>query len=196
MSEKRVYAVVLAAGSASRYGSTKQLATLGGETLVYRAARLARGLCGERSLLVVGHEGSEVHRAARGQCQFLAVNERFSEGLASSLSLAARVLDGAADAIVLLLADQPRVSLEHLEALVERWDGASRSVVATAYGTALGAPALLPVGLFPDIAELTGDRGARALFDAPDVEVRSVACEAAALDVDTPQDLEALESSD
>ncbi|MEO1203473.1 MAG: nucleotidyltransferase family protein [Pseudomonadota bacterium] len=186
MSDERVYAVVLAAGAASRYGSTKQLAMLGGETLVHRAARLARQLCGERSLLVVGHDAAEVYRAAQDGCQFLAVNERFADGLGSSLSLAARVLTGAADAFVLLLADQPRVTIEHLEALIERWDGAGRSIVATAYNGTLGAPALLPAGLFSEIAALKGDRGARALFDAPDVDVLGLSFEAAAIDVDTP----------
>ena len=196
MQETRLYAVVLAAGSASRYGSTKQLATLDGETLVHRAARLARELCGERSLLVVGHDALDVARSADAQCGFLVINERHAEGLGSSLSLAARVLDDSADAFVLLLADQPRVTLEHLAALVEAWDGGDRSVVATAYAGTLGAPAPLPGGLFPEVAKLSGDRGARALFDDPATSVVSVAFEAAAKDVDTPADLEELKADD
>ena len=196
MQEARVYAVVLAAGAASRYGSTKQLATLDGETLVHRAARLARELCGDRSLLVVGHDAGEVTRSADGQCQFLAFNDRYAEGLGTSLSLAARVLEDSADAFVLMLADQPRVSLAHLESLIERCNGNGDSVVATAYAGTLGAPAVLPAGLFPRIAALEGDRGAKALFDDPRLAVEVVAFDAAAADVDTPADLAALAAAD
>ncbi len=193
MPETRLFAVVLAAGAARRYGSTKQLATFGDETLVHRAARIARELCAERSLLVVGHDAAEVVRAARGQCQFLAVNDRFADGLGTSLSLAARVLDGSADAFVLLLADQPRVTLEHLKALAGRWRVKPESVVATAYSGTIGAPALLPAALFSKLAALSGDHGARALFGDADLELDSVPFEAASIDVDTPDDLAALE---
>lgn len=196
MSETRVYAVVLAAGAARRYGSSKQLALLGGETLVHRAARVARELCGDRSLLVVGHDAGRVVHAADGQCQFLACNEAYADGLGTSLALAARVLAGSADAFVLMLADQPLVSLAHLEALVERWQGNPAAVVATAYSQTRGAPAVLPAWLFKRIAALEGDRGAKALFDDPDIELETVVFDPAAADVDTPADLAALVAAD
>jgi len=191
-SSPSIFAVVLAAGAASRFGSSKQLATWGGEPLVHRASRLARETCGDRTLLVVGHAAAEVAAAAGGECRFIAYNERFRDGLSSSLALAVRVLGKTSDAILLLLADQPRVTPEHLRMMVEEWNGNETQIVASAYSDTLGAPALLPAGTFAKILRLSGDVGARALFDDPDFDVTAVRFDAAAADIDTPADLAAL----
>ena len=184
-----LFAVVLAAGAARRFGSSKQLALLDGEPLVRRAARIATTCCGERTLLVVGHDAAAVAKAADGHCAFLAVNESYADGLGTSLALAANVLADVADAIILMLADQPTIPASHLEALVSRWDGQDGTVVATAYAETAGAPAVLPASLFPELSKLSGDRGARTLFDNPAIELRTVELEDAACDVDTPEDL-------
>ena len=191
-----IFAVVLAAGAASRFGSSKQLASLGGETLVHRAARLARQRCGDRTLLVVGHDAAAVAASGGGQCRFLAHNERYRDGLSSSLALAVRILRHAADAILLVLADQPRITPEHLGKLVERWSGAADQIVASAYADTIGAPALLPAATFDKILGLSGDVGARALFDDGGFDITSVRSDAAAADVDTPEDLAALDRPD
>ena len=188
-----IFAVVLAAGSASRYGSTKQLADLDGEPLVRHAAKLARQVCADRTLLVVGHDAIDVTNAADGECEFVAVNDHYGRGLGSSLGLAARVLRGPADALLLLLADQPAITAAHLDALISRWDGEPDQIVATAYSGTFGAPALLPEGCFDRLAGLSADRGARVLFDDPAYRLESVAFEAAAADIDTPADLARLQ---
>ena len=187
-----IFAVVLAAGSGRRFGGTKQLEEIDGESLVHRAARLARELRGGHSLLVVGHDADAVSTSAAGECRFLALNERHVDGLGTSLALAARILADMADAFILLLADQPRITLAHLEALVAAWDGKPDSIVATAYAGTLGAPALLAAGSFDKLAALDGDVGARSLFDNPAFDLSSVPFEDAAVDVDTPADLDAL----
>ena len=60
-----IAAVVLAAGASIRLGEPKQLAMLGGETLLERAVRMAReaeaGVAGDR-----GGEGRSAYRAAEG----------------------------------------------------------------------------------------------------------------------------------
>ena len=56
----------------------------------------------------------------------------------------------------------------------------------------LSAPALLPSGTFPELARLHGDSGARQLFAEPRFRVKELACPEAAIDIDTPADLENL----
>ena len=50
--DKPVFAVVLAAGSSSRFGSTKQLAEINGTPLVQQALNLAIEVCGDKTVLV------------------------------------------------------------------------------------------------------------------------------------------------
>ena len=108
----RIFAVVLAAGQASRFGSTKQLAPLPGtgETLLRRALRLALKTCGDRTLLVAGHDAGAVVAGAGDDCRFVTVNARHAEGLGTSVARATHSLAHVADAMLLMLVDQPRIS--------------------------------------------------------------------------------------
>ena len=188
----RIFAVVLAAGASQRFGSSKQLARFDGDTLVHRAARLARQVCGDDSVLVVGHRADEIVAAANGECRFLLVNEHYADGIGTSLALAVRALQHVADALLVLLADQPLITTADLEALLRAWPGTEDVIVASRFDRALGPPALLPRGSFELLHSRRGDAGARELFESGRFRVREVECAAAAADVDTPGDLERL----
>lgn len=186
---RTVFGVVLAAGESRRFGSPKQLAGFNGAPLVRRAADVARHCFGRNSLLVVGHEAEAVAGAAGDGCEFLLVNDHYRDGLGSSLALAASVLAPVADAIVLLLADQPLVEPAHVQRLVTSWSGRPRHALATDYGQGWGPPALLPKGLFAELEALDGDQGAHAMLESPGVELELIASAAAGVDIDTPADL-------
>lgn len=188
-----VVAVVLAAGESRRFGSTKQLAACGGLPLAARAVRSAAQAFDSRVVLTLGHDWQPVLRACAPPGGFVIVNERFADGLGSSIARSVTSVRHAADAIVLVLADQPCVPASHLRRLVNGWSGEPDEIVATAYAGTLGAPALFGPGAFDELARLTGDQGARALIASGRFRVVPVACEGAAVDIDSPSDLEKLE---
>lgn len=190
--EPTVFAAVLAAGSASRFGSTKQAFLLHGIPLVRRAINTAVRVCDNRVLAVIGHDAATVLAAIDSEPCFVAVNEDYGEGLGSSIAAAARVCRGHADALLLLLADQPLITPRHLRTLINTWSGADNEIVASSYSATEGPPVLFPRGAFEALESLGGDRGARALFDDSRFALRSVPCEPAATDIDTPADLAAL----
>ena len=185
--------MLLAAGSASRFGAVKQLATLNGRPLVQYPARLASDTCGARSVLVAGHAWRAVTDACAPWPGYLVVNERYQDGIASSLALAIRAIRHTADAALVMLADQPLISRAHIDKLIAAWSGTENEIIASAYAGIRGAPALFARGTFARLASLTGDQGARALFDDPDFVVRCIDCEDAAVDIDTMADLNQLE---
>jgi len=187
-----VFAAVLAAGESQRFGRSKMCESMQGETLVRRAARLAREVCGDRSILVVGHEGAAVSAAAGDAPQFVIVNDRYEEGIGGSIALAAKAVSHVADGLLLLLADQPLVTAEHLRALVSEWHGEDDVIVATAFSGTMGPPVLFPRGAFAALGELTGDQGAKALLQNSKFDVTTISFEDAAIDIDTPSDLEKL----
>ena len=193
--EREIYAVVLAAGTASRFGDTKQLADIDGTPMVRLALESATRACGNRTLLVTGHDSVAVARACAGLPGFVTVNDAFDRGIGSSISHAANRLSSLATGILLVLADQPLVREQHLQSIVQAWSGDDDEIVASSYDGTLGPPVLLPRGCFADLATLDGDRGARRLFDDERFRVTSIACEAAALDVDVPDDLKRISRS-
>lgn len=186
-----VFAVVLAAGESRRFGKAKLLESLHGETLVRRAACLARTCCGDRSVLVTGHRARDVAAAADGACAIVIENPGYRDGLGTSIALAARTLADRADALLLLLADQPLVETTHLDRLIAAWQG-DDEIVATAFAGTRGPPVLMPKATFGALARLRGDRGARSLFDDRRFRVRAVDFDPARIDIDTAEDLERL----
>ena len=184
-----VFAVVLAAGSAKRFGATKQLEPFGGKPLVRRATDLACEMCGDRTVLVVGHDWRAVTAAARDESGYLVHNERHADGLGTSISLAVRCVAHAASAILLLLADQPLITPQHLASLCDAWSGADDEIIATAFAGTSGPPVLFPRATFAELARLEGDQGAQHLLRDDRYQTRTVIFEPAATDVDTQDDL-------
>lgn len=191
-SNRTVFAVVLAAGRSRRFGRSKLLEVVDGEPLVRRATRLARSICGDRTLLVTGYDSAAVMTAAGDAPQFVIVNDRHEHGIGGSIALAAHAVAHAADALLLLFADQPLVTSKHLDALVDEWSGADNEMVATAYAGTRGPPVLFARSAFGPLGELAGDEGARHILQDPAFDVRTVPFEDAAIDIDTPTDLERL----
>ncbi|MDH3532978.1 MAG: nucleotidyltransferase family protein [Gammaproteobacteria bacterium] len=185
-----VFAVVLAAGSASRFGSAKQLAKAQGLPLVKRVVDAACGACGRSVAVVIGHEWRAVSNACMPFHGFLIVNEKFATGMGSSIAAAVRRLRHAADAVIIMLADQPLVTAAHIRALIDTWSGAADEIVVTAFADTYGPPVLFPRACFAELAELQGDSGGRQLLNDPRFVVRKVRFENAAVDVDSPADLD------
>ena len=73
--KQRIFAVLLAAGSSQRFGSTEQLQVIDGIPMVRKAAMLARAVCGNRSLLVAGFDHPVV-RLEHGTLGFVAGQRR------------------------------------------------------------------------------------------------------------------------
>lgn len=184
-----IYGMVLAAGSASRFGSLKQIEAVDGVPLVRRAVQLSNAVLGDRTLLVLGHEWREVCRASAAFDGFLTVNDRYSEGVGTSIAAGVRSIRHVASAIVLLLADQPLITPRHLSDLVGSWSGTDNEIVATAFAGTSGPPVLFPRACFGDLCRLEGDVGARKLLQDRRYKLTRLDFEDAATDIDTPSDL-------
>lgn len=143
-------------------------------------------------LTVIGHDRVPVLRALGSDAGFVVVNDKHEQGLGSSIARAARACRRDADALLLLLADQPLITADHLQALIDNWSGSAEEIVATAFDGIAGPPVLFPSGTFDELCALTGDEGARSLFRNDCFRLKTVPFEPAAVDVDTPADLAAI----
>lgn len=181
--------IVLAAGGSTRFGATKQIALLRERPLVQHAID-ALQLAGVRPVvLVLGHDAEAVASAAVLPPEALTVvNERWAEGQAGSLAAG---LSAVADseAAVVLLADQPGITAEHVRALIEGFRTDPAPIVRLRFGDGPG-PALLARSIYAEASSLEGDTGARALVAARPGDVHEVEVEGnAPRDVDTREDL-------
>jgi CTP:molybdopterin cytidylyltransferase MocA len=189
MSDGNVFAVVLAAGQASRFGATKQLALYDDAPLVTRAVRLAESVCGPRTILVAGHDWAAVTSVCAPLQGYFVLNGEYAEGMASSIAAGVAAVAGVADAILLLLADQPLITPAHLRTLTGCWQKSPDSIVASAYAATSGPPLIFPRQDFAALQALRGDRGAHSIIEAAADRVLQVELSGAALDIDRPEDL-------
>ena len=120
-------------------------------------------------------------------------NPRYRDGLASSLKTGIAALPADVAGALVLLGDMPAVTPALIERLIAAF-GERPDALAAAPNLAgrRGNPVLLSRLLFPAIAALEGDEGARKLLSgaAPGrVVAVDVTGPGATLDVDTPQTL-------
>ena len=195
MPEHSTFAIILAAGESKRFGSTKQLADFANETLVRRAVRLAEAVCGDNTVLVVGHDWQRVLAACGPQRGIIVRNDEYASGMASSIASGVASVAESADAVLLLLADQPLVTEKHLCSLIDEWHKAPDGIVASEYSDVQGPPVIFPASCFGRLMKLEGDQGARALLNEPDCPVTGIEFGEGAIDIDTPEDLAGLTKS-
>lgn len=158
-------ALILAAGGGTRFGGTKQLLEIEGETLIDRACKTALAAGCEPVLRVLGARADEI--LARPELQGVAtlVHDHWQDGMGSSLAAGiCRLLEiePECDAVFILLADQPLVSPGLLETMLPLLEE-HFSMVICDYGGSSGPPAVFKWPHFPELMELTGDRGAKSL---------------------------------
>jgi len=191
-----ITAVVLAAGGSERLGQPKQLILLNGETLIARALRLANETGASPVFSVLGAQHELVAKAIGTSGAIAVINENWRAGISTSIVAGLRaVAEQAPDSrgVLLLVCDQPRLSVHHLRELFRAFDEREgEAIVASAYASTRGIPAIFPRAVFPGLLALRGDRGARTLIENAPCRVVSVRFEGGELDIDSPRDLEQL----
>lgn len=185
-----ISALVLAAGEGTRFGGTKQIEVVRGKPLVQHALDAASEAGLDEIVVVLGHEALRVRDALEmPPGSRYVINDRYAEGQSTSLAAGLRALDPSSDAAVVLLADQPGIESRHVVALVSAFGEGTPEVVRIRFRDAPG-PTMLARSMWDEAAGLTGDTGARALFETRPERVRWVPFdEAAPVDVDRQVDL-------
>jgi molybdenum cofactor cytidylyltransferase len=121
----------------------------------------------------------------------VAINPDWATGMGSSIRVGmTAVLERSAlvDAVVIALGDQPLISSAFLNSLAERHFKTGATMVAASYADRPGVPALFARALFPRLAALDGQAGAKVLLQAAGNELEIIPAPEAAIDVDTPED--------
>jgi molybdenum cofactor cytidylyltransferase len=177
--------VLLAAGKSVRFGGerSKLDEPLNGLPLGLHAAVALTNISFQKRVAIVSR--CQLDYAAYGFA--VIANDDPIADMASSLRLGVAAARGA-HAVVIALADMPRVTAALVGRLLQAAEGRD-AVVTASDGNAPRPPALFGCGRFDTLAEITGDRGARALLRSGR---HVLAAPEELVDVDTPAELEQL----
>lgn len=181
----RIGCIVLAAGNASRFGSNKLHAQVDGSSLICRAlSAVPTGL----DTVVVSRYPEILEQAAEAGCAGI-YNDSPECGVSRSIRLGlAHLAD--CRGVLLMMADQPWLKRESVEALVALWAQNPERMAALAHGGACGMPCVFPARVFPQLMELTGEADGMALLQSQRDAVLLLETDAWELaDVNTPESL-------
>jgi len=190
--QRRVAAVVLAAGLSTRMKDNKLLVQIDGQPLVRRVVRSIEASRARPIVVVTGHEHERVTAALAGVDCRIVYNCDFRSGLSTSLRAgvaAAAECDGA----IILLGDMPVVSSFLIDKMTAAFDpDKGRAICVATYNSRRGNPVLFDRRFFPELLMISGDVGARDIVGKyPELvcEVES-GNEGPLIDLDTSEDLE------
>jgi molybdenum cofactor cytidylyltransferase/nicotine blue oxidoreductase len=175
-----VAAAVLAAGSGSRMGGPKAELVIDGTRLLDRVVDAAR-TAGCVPVYAVVRDGTNIAGAIP------VVNPDPDRGMRSSLELAVAAV-GDADALVVLLVDNPGISAEAIVVVAAAWSPGR--IAVGRYGDQRGHPIAMAPDLWRAALEVADpDEGARTFLAAHSELVDEVDVLGDPADLDTPDDV-------
>ena len=186
--------ILLAAGSASRFGSPKLLAEIHGRPLLVRAIEtLLEVVARDQLVVVLGADADRLEPLVNQAKVELVLNPEHAKGMAASIRSGLTSVPSNCGAVLIALADQVAVTPDDLRRLIDCWHDQPERIAAAWYDEVAGVPAIFPAAQFAELTKLQGDRGARELLRRLAGQVVTVAMPSAAVDVDTQADLAACE---
>ena len=196
MNRSSVAAVVLAAGSSSRFRAagglqaTKLLAPFQGEPMVRTVVRHALATRAHPVIVVTGHHSVDVEQALAGLPVTFVYNPDFADGLSTSLKSGIAALPDTCTAAAILLGDMPLIEPVLIEALIGGFEASGADAAVPVCDGQRGNPVILSRRLFGALKALRGDRGAGLLLRRDELNVCEIpAGRSVLLDVDTPEAL-------
>jgi len=189
---KKFGAIVLGGGLSSRMKSNKLLARWKDDRQVIDPVLdLINTSDLDKKVFVGARDFTEISQ--RLATDVIAIQNPHPEfGLASSLNLALAQLSDV-DAVIILLGDMPLVQRDTVVALMEAFDPtAGAAMVYPVYKGKRGNPVLIGKRFFDELADLSGDQGARVLIDRYPHMIKEVPVNdrGTLIDIDDPLGLE------
>lgn len=185
----RVFGLVLAAGRSRRFGSDKRCALLpSGRSLLQGSIENAVGVVDELWVVLRDDDDpaslgvSDKVRIVRSPDADFGMGRSFAAGIAALQSTDA-------DAVAVLLADMPWIGKDVLTDLVSMAD--PERIALPRYQGQRGHPVIIGRRFWPELLQLTGDQGARAVIAGHAERLDVLECDHSGVlrDADTPEAL-------
>jgi molybdenum cofactor cytidylyltransferase len=192
-----IVAVVLAAGASRRMGQAKQLLPYNGQSLLRRAVTAAQDSDCEAVIVVLGANADSFQSEISRTAAHAVINQQWEQDMSSSIRCGlnrVESLQPEASAVLLMLCDQPLIVGESINRLIDGYRKRRPLIAASQYEigdeVVWGVPAVFSRAVFPELANLVGNAGAKSVITRHKERALFIAVPEAALDLDTISDYE------
>lgn len=187
--------IILAAGASTRMGTPKQLLRYGEQSLIGHVVEAAIASVCHPIIVVLGAYAERIKPEINSEQVHIVENPLLGEEISTSIRVgieALNVINKEAKAVVLMVCDQPFISPQLINQLVEVHETTLKPIVASQYANTLGVPALFHSTLFAKLTRLSGTDGARQVIKKYLQKVLAIPFPEGLFDLDTPDDYEQL----
>lgn len=189
----KIAILILAAGNSSRMGKTKQLLPYKNATLLEWAIEQAQKSVAKNVFCVLGANKEVIEKQLTSNAIETIYNPNYKDGLSTSIVKGIEfLLNYNFDSVLIMLADQPHVTSEYLNSLIEASKNNPSKLIASNYQGSVGVPAIFPKNYFNDLLDLKGDKGAKNFLLQQNNNVIKVNSTQNLLDIDTSEDYQHL----
>ena len=129
MPKRHVAAIILAAGSSSRFGRPKQLLEWDGRPLIINAVDIAWAAGLTPIIVVLGAFADEIQPLLASRPVQILKNYHWSEGISSSIRTGISALPDTVDAAIFIPSDQPLLTSTFLQDLAKRYEETGKAIV-------------------------------------------------------------------
>ncbi|RLB23221.1 MAG: hypothetical protein DRG76_04740 [Deltaproteobacteria bacterium] len=189
-----VAGIILAAGTSSRMGVSKQLLPIGGVPLICHMVSQVLSSHLDRVVMVLGHDAEKMKRALLDYCPHprieVVVNPEYPKGMASSIKRGLKVVQDDCDHVMIILADMLHIDARLINILLKGYLKSGRDLGAIRIQARRSHPVIFSRRFYPELQRLEGDVGGRSIFE----QYAHEACFIDApptyreMDLDTPED--------
>jgi molybdenum cofactor cytidylyltransferase len=186
--------IILAAGGSTRLGRPKQLLPYKDGNLLRHSVETALASRCRPIVVVLGSHADDCLDTIADLPIRATINDQWEAGLGTSIAAGLELLEkdrGNPDAALLMLCDQPHLTAEHLNRLVETHLGGAE-IAASEYEGSAGVPALFARSFFNELASLDPAHGAKPLIAKYADRVAYIPFPEGRVDIDTPADYDRL----
>lgn len=183
--------ILLAAGSSSRMGESKQLLIIDGQPLLRRTIKVALDANPDNLIVVLGSNFEEHQKVISDLPVEIVYNENWEKGMGNSIKSGLNHLlriSPSANAVIILVCDQPMLTADHLKKLQEKFLQFKKPVAAMTYSGTFGVPAIFDKCLFDDLLSLSDSMGAKMIIKENSNNITMIPFSEGSLDLDTPND--------
>ncbi len=186
--------IILAAGGSTRMGQAKQLLKINGQSLIRKTAKTALALS-SNLVVVLGHAAQEVKKEISDLSATIVINPHWQKGMARSLRLGIDAIQQSSEvpkAVLLLLCDQPLITVGYLQKLYLEFQASKNLAIASEYNNTKGVPAIFDLSTLKQFKAEQGDFGARHLIKQLEnnKQLALMLFPEGAIDLDTMEDYE------
>ena len=189
----KINLILLAAGNSNRFKGNKLITSVNDKPMYMNVVEKTLKLKFRFNKIILITQYEDIKEALVQQHIQVVMNKNIELGISHSIKLGIQT-DMEADAYMFMVCDQPFISLESMEKLIDRFMKSNKGMACVQYEGKLGNPTIFSRKYTQELLSLNGDVGGKSIMKKHlyDLEKVQISHKVELMDIDTREELEKL----